>query len=89
MKGGLLEDIAYILDHGVRVAMIYGDRDYACNWVGGELASMKVPYLHHVDFAHTGYTPVVLDPLRSAGLTRQFGNFSFTRVYQAGHMVRN
>lgn len=87
VKGGLLEDVAYILDHGVRVAMIYGDRDYACNWVGGESASIKVPYSHHVDFTRAGYAPVVLDPFRSAGLTRQYGNFSFTRVYQAGHMV--
>ena len=75
VRGGLLEDIAYILDHGVRVAMIYGDRDYACNWVGGEFASMKVPYKHHIDFARSGYTPVVLDSFRSAGLTRQYGNF--------------
>ena len=41
-KGGLVEDIAYILDHGVKVTMMYGDRDYACNWIGGEAASLKV-----------------------------------------------
>lgn len=87
VKGGLVEDIAYVLDHGVRVAMMYGDRDYACNWVGGEAASLKVPYRHQADFAAAGYTPVVISPVRSGGLTRQYGNFSFTRVYQAGHMV--
>ena len=87
VKGGLVEDIAYILDHGVRVAMMYGDRDYACNWVGGEGSSLKVPWSHQSEFADAGYTPLVLSPVRSGGLTRQWGNFSFTRVYQAGHMV--
>lgn len=29
VKGELLDDLAYVLDHGVKVAMIYGDRDYA------------------------------------------------------------
>ena len=87
MRGGLVEDMAYILDQGVRVAMVYGDRDYACNWVGGEAASLKVPWRHSADFEAAGYAPLVISPLHSGGLTRQYGNFSFTRVYQAGHMV--
>ena len=86
-KGGSLEDIAYILDHGVRVAMMYGDRDYACNWVGGEAASLKVPYGKKEKFAEAGYTALVISPVHSGGLVRQYGNFSFTRVYQAGHLV--
>lgn len=86
-KGGLVEDIAYILDHGVRVALMYGDRDYACNWVGGEAASLKTPWSRRKEFESAGYTPLVISPVRSGGLTRQYGNFSFTRVYQAGHMV--
>ena len=86
-KGGLVEDLAYILDHGVKVAMIYGDRDYACNWVGGEAASLKVPWFHQEKFESAGYTPMVISPVHSGGLTRQYGNFSFTRVFQAGHMV--
>ena len=32
-RGGPLEDIAYLLDTGVKVALLYGDRDFACNWV--------------------------------------------------------
>ena len=86
-KGGLSEDLAYILDHGVKVAMLYGDRDFACNWIGGEASSLKIPWKHKADFAAAGYTPLVLDPFHSGGLTRQYGNLSFTRVYQAGHMV--
>ena len=31
IRGGQLADIAYLLDKGVKVALIFGDRDYACN----------------------------------------------------------
>ena len=87
VKGRLLDDIAYILDHGVKVAMIYGDRDYACNWVQGEQSSLKIPWSSQEKFQSAGYTPLVISPVHSGGLTRQYGNLSFTRVYQAGHMV--
>ncbi|GAB7357095.1 hypothetical protein MBLNU459_g7903t3 [Dothideomycetes sp. NU459] len=87
VKGGLLEAIAYVLDHGVKVTLFYGDRDYACNWVGGEASSLKVPWQSQDEFASAGYSPLVVSPVHSAGLTRQYGNFSFTRVYQAGHLV--
>lgn len=86
-KGGLLDSIAYVLDHGVKVALFYGDRDYACNWIGGESSSLRIPWASQKDFARAGYTPLVLSPVHSGGLTRQFGNLSFTRVYQAGHLV--
>ncbi|THZ79123.1 alpha/beta-hydrolase [Aureobasidium pullulans] len=86
-KGGLLDDLAYILDNGVKVAMMYGDRDYACNWLGGEQSSLHIPWSNASSFASAGYTPLVLSPFSSGGLVRQFGNLSFTRVYQAGHLV--
>lgn len=86
-KGGLIEDIAYILDNGVKVAMMYGDRDYACNWIGGEASSQKIPWESQEAFSKAGYTPLVLSPVHSGGLVRQYGNLSFTRVYQAGHLV--
>lgn len=87
VRGGMIEDIAYILDYGVKVAMMYGDRDYACNWVQGEKTSLKIPWASRSHFNDAGYTPLVLSPFHSGGLTRQYGNLSFTRVYQAGHLV--
>jgi len=84
--GGFTDAIAYLLDSGVKVHMMYGDRDYACNWFGGEKASLAVPYSRAADFAKAGYAPFVT-PEGLGGWTRQFGNFSFTRVHQAGHEV--
>lgn len=82
IHGGFLESIGYLLDSGVKVHMMYGDRDYPCNWVGGEAASLAVPYSKAEEFGAAGYAPLVT-PEGVQGMTRQFGNFSFTRVFQA------
>ncbi|KAI3396410.1 hypothetical protein diail_12218 [Diaporthe ilicicola] len=91
-RGGFLEGLADLLDNGVKVHMMYGDRDLACNWIGGEAASLAIPHRHQKAFANAGYTSMMVSPPEQPpfvpyGLTRQHGNLSFTRVYQAGHMV--
>lgn len=30
-RSGYLNDLGYLLDNGIKVALVYGDRDYACN----------------------------------------------------------
>lgn len=85
---GYLESIAALLDSGVQVAMVYGDRDYACNWIGGERVSLNITYSQSEAFKSAGYADVILDDsTAAAGQVRQHGLFSFTRVYQSGHMV--
>ncbi len=86
VHGGFRDAIAYLLDSGVKVHMMYGDRDYACNWIGGEKASLAIPYSRAEEFGDAGYTPLVT-PEGIRGQTRQLGNYSFTRVYQSGHEV--
>lgn len=92
-RGGFLEGLADLLDGGVKVHLVYGDRDLACNWVGGEAASLAIPHRHRGAFARAGYEALTVSgspeepPFVPYGLTRQHGNLSFTRVYQAGHMV--
>jgi hypothetical protein len=65
---------------------MYGDRDYACNWIGGERVSLEIPYARSADFAAAGYAPL-LTTQGVKGMTRQHGNYSFSRVFQAGHEV--
>ncbi|KAI2466746.1 carboxypeptidase S1 [Annulohypoxylon bovei var. microspora] len=87
---GYLENIGTLLDSGVQVAMVYGDRDFACNWIGGERVSRKVSYAQSDNFKLAGYANVTLNGSTTAstvGQVRQHGLFSFTRVFQSGHMV--
>ena len=87
IRGGILEDIAYVLESGVKVALVYGDRDYACNWLGGEASSLRINYTGTEGFRNAGYTPIEVSPFYPGGQVRQHGNLSFSRVYQAGHMI--
>lgn len=81
-----IEDLEEILDYGVRVALIYGDADYICNWFGGEAVSVSVNYTNSEEFRAAGYTPFVVDGVEY-GEVREYGNFSFTRIYEAGHEI--
>ncbi|CAG8918084.1 unnamed protein product [Penicillium salamii] len=81
-----LEDLEDILARPVRVALIYGDADYICNWFGGEAVSLATKYKHSKQFRKAGYAPFLVDGVEY-GETREYGNFSFTRVYEAGHEV--
>lgn len=99
----LLGETARLLDQGgVKVHMAYGDRDFMCNWVGGERASLAVPHAMADEFAAAGYEPLMTPPDTAphpnwlgdddqenvhSGFTRQLGNFSFTRVFQSGHEI--
>lgn len=79
-------DVEMLLNNGVRVALFYGDADYICNWFGGEAVSLAMNYTHTAEFNAAGYTPFVVDGTEY-GEVRQYGNFSFLRIYEAGHEV--
>ncbi|KAI1779461.1 Alpha/Beta hydrolase protein [Hypoxylon cercidicola] len=84
---GYLKNIATLLDSGIQAAMVYGDRDFACNWIGGERVSLNITYGQSEAFKQAGYANVTIDGSTPVGQVRQHGLFSFTRVYQSGHMV--
>ena len=73
------DDLEAILNASVRVAMIYGDADYICNWFGGEAVSKQLQYTNTEQFNAAGYTPMMVDGVQY-GETREYGNFSFTRI---------
>lgn len=81
-----LEDLEDILSRPVRVALIYGDADYICNWFGGQAISLATKYKHSKEFQAAGYAPFLVYGVEY-GETREYGNFSFTRVYESGHEV--
>jgi carboxypeptidase C (cathepsin A) len=56
------------------------------NWFGGQAISLAVEYTHSQNFRDAGYEPMVVDGTEY-GEVRQYGNFSFARVYESGHEV--
>ncbi|KAI0190132.1 Alpha/Beta hydrolase protein [Xylaria flabelliformis] len=87
VKGGSLEALASILDAGVSVTMMYGDRDFACNWLGGEATSRAIPFSHSQHFSSAGIDDISMPGYPVGAQVRQAGNLSFIRVYSAGHNV--
>lgn len=52
---------------------MYGDRDYMCNWIGGENASLAIPYSLSAEFERAGYQPVQVNKTYVGGQVRQVG----------------
>lgn len=73
----------------IRVALIYGDRDFICNWQGGEAVSFSVAERSpaHAPYYSAGYADIVVNSTYVGGAVRQYGNLSFSRIYEAGHLV--
>lgn len=100
---GEIPALASLLQSGVRIALIYGDADYICNWLGGEAVSFALanalpnatisssPTSSAVSYgsgwASAGYADIVVNSTYVGGAVRQFGNLSFSRIYDAGHFV--
>ena len=80
-----MKDIEYLLDSGVKVTLMYGDRDYVCPWLGVEKLSLAANWTGADNFRTAGYQQVQKDDKDLQGVVRQHGNLSFTRVLQAGH----
>ncbi|PGH15790.1 hypothetical protein AJ79_02170 [Helicocarpus griseus UAMH5409] len=87
LTAGQTSDVGFLLESGVKVALMYGDRDFVCNWVQGETSSLAVDYVDSSRFRAAGYADIQTNSSYVGGKVRQYGNFSFSRVYQAGHMV--
>lgn len=67
------------------MSLVFGDRDYACPWNGGEAVSLAVNYSSSAQFRAAGYQDIRVNETYVGGQVRQHGNFSFVRVYDAGH----
>ncbi|KAK3685324.1 Alpha/Beta hydrolase protein [Podospora appendiculata] len=80
-------DLEYVLATGLNVALVYGDRDYRCNWIGAEAVSLAMNYPAAPTFRAAGYAPLAVNASYTGGLVRQHGGVSFARVFGAGHAV--
>ncbi|KAK4151695.1 hypothetical protein C8A00DRAFT_35646 [Chaetomidium leptoderma] len=85
--GKNLAVLGKLLDQGVKVALVYGDRDYQCNWYGGEQVSLAIESKFRKGFHTAGYAKIETNKTYTGGLVRQHGNLSFSRIFEAGHEV--
>lgn len=78
--------IAEVLDYGVPVLHYAGDQDFVCHWLGYNAVSNTIKYKNQEAFSNTDFKPWFSNG-KEAGLVRGYDNFTFLRVFDAGHMV--
>jgi cathepsin A (carboxypeptidase C) len=78
----LTTDLALVADSGIKVMLYHGDKDFICNWKGGETVSGDLKWRGQSGFAQAKFTAN-----EKYGEYRKFENFIFYRVFDAGHMV--
>ncbi|KAK5120178.1 hypothetical protein LTR85_006659 [Meristemomyces frigidus] len=81
---GSTKDVTKLVEQGVYVVMYFGDADYICNWLGGQVVSENV---EAPGFGTAGYTNVSTSDGVVHGQVKQSENFAFVRVYESGHEV--
>ncbi|BFZ56223.1 carboxypeptidase C [Savitreella phatthalungensis] len=84
-----------ILEAGIQVLVYAGDTDFICNWLGSKAFIESVEYADHEGM--TADKPLKkwkmsqsignLKKGTTVGETKNSGNLTFLRVYEAGHMV--
>ena len=83
----LMPQVAEILDQtDIEVLVYSGDKDWICNWRGGEAWTLATKWGEQETFAAQEYESWTVNGT-PAGEMRQHGNLHFLRVYEAGHMV--
>lgn len=75
-----------ILNEGLDVLVYSGDKDFICNWRGGEEWSNKVDWTGAADYSKVEYEDWMVGD-KAAGQLKSHKNLKFLRVYDAGHMV--
>lgn len=55
--------------------------------MGAENVSLSAEYPDATSFQKAGYAHIITNTTYEGGFVRQYGNFSFSRVFEAGHSV--
>ncbi|KAI5953424.1 hypothetical protein KGF54_002796 [Candida jiufengensis] len=80
--------VAELLNKQIPVLIYAGDKDFICNWLGNYAWVNKLDYNDGETFANLPLKP--WKPTTSkkiGGQVKNFGGFTFLRIYDAGHMV--
>lgn len=82
----LQPNVVSLLAGGVKVLVYSGDKDWICNWRGGESWTHRLNYPGRDAFNKLEYTAWNVDGTES-GQVKSAEGLTFLRVYDAGHMV--
>jgi carboxypeptidase C (cathepsin A) len=79
------QTLEYVLDKA-SIWLFYGDKDYICNWRGGEFLANSLNWNGKKEFNKAEYKDITLNGI-VYGKYKKWKEFIFTRVHNAGHSV--
>ena len=79
-------EVINVINNGVQVLVYSGDKDFVCNWRGGEAWTNSLNWNKTEEFRNTQYLKWNLNGV-TVGEKKKIDNLTFLRVYNAGHMV--
>ncbi|KAF9262605.1 alpha/beta-hydrolase [Marasmius fiardii PR-910] len=82
----LLPSLAALVNEKMKILIWAGDADINCNWVGGHTCVSTMDWYGKERFAKTPFTNMTINGKPVAAI-QNLDNFSFARVYEAGHEV--
>jgi len=82
----LAPKVTDLLNAGLDTLVYSGDKDFICNWRGGEAWTNAVAWTGHDAFNNAKYNDWNVTG-KAAGALRTEKNLKFLRVFDAGHMV--
>jgi len=81
---GTVAAMKKLLDQNVTVIMYFGDADFNCNWLGGQVVADNVKA---VGYEKAGFVDITTSDSVVHGQVKQSGKFAFVRIYESGHLV--
>jgi carboxypeptidase D len=75
-----------VVKSGINVLVWAGDADWICNWLGNYEVANAVDFSGHAEFSAKDLAPYTVKGAEK-GQFKTVNNFSFLKVYGAGHEV--
>lgn len=86
MSRTYLPELGKLADSGLKILIWAGDADLLCNWVGIHTAISQMEWSGKNKLANTPFTNMTMGG-RPIAAIQNVDNFSFARVYDAGHIM--
>ena len=79
-------NLEYLIQNNYQVMLYFGDKDYICNWRGGEMLLAYLSWKGQTEFI-SAPTKNWMSGNETAGTYKKYQNLNFVTVKEAGHMV--
>ncbi|KAI0464778.1 carboxypeptidase C prc1 [Komagataella kurtzmanii] len=80
------EHVSSLLNKGLPVLIYAGDKDFICNWLGNRAWTNALPWVDADGFEKAEVQDWLVNG-KKAGEFKNYSNFTYLRVYDAGHMA--